>query len=154
MYSFRQFLILREADLPIPPGVDPGMWENPSYQKFWLATPQGREWFAQQQTGQGQKAVARALPKQLTLPDVESEIRDYLSKQGSKDYGNVRELDKSLQDAINQMVRVGTIVPEASPGKARMSGGGIHFYRSPTGLGFIVNARGIKPMSVPYGRAY
>lgn len=64
--------------MPIPTGVDPDMWASPSYQKFWLATPEGREWLAQQtpqpaqaaspptrMIGQrfgGQKAVARALP--------------------------------------------------------------------------------------------
>jgi len=152
--SFREFIRLYEAEIPAPPGVDADYWNKEWFRNHWLS--QNPDYLKQLQTqqGLGQKAVARALPKQMTLPDVESSIRDYMTTQGSKDFGYVKELNSNLQNAINQMIKVGTIVPEATSGKARMNGGGIHFYRSPIGLGFIVNARGIRPMSLPFGRTY
>lgn len=38
---FRDFFRLMEND--VPAGVDPEMWANPSYQKFWLAQNQPQQ---------------------------------------------------------------------------------------------------------------
>ena len=80
MYKFTQFVEAREIveveDLPVPPGVDPAMWANPSYRRFWLAqnqpqtqvqtpvVPQQTPIMPQKRVG---KALGGALPDPATL---------------------------------------------------------------------------------------
>jgi len=36
MMTFWEYLKLCETEIPLPPGVDPEMWANPTFQKSWL----------------------------------------------------------------------------------------------------------------------
>lgn len=73
MRSFKAFVRSRELreEAEVPPGVDPAMWANPSYQKFWLAQNPN---YGQQQ--QAPAPVAKALaPNQAQQQLLQRELQ-------------------------------------------------------------------------------
>lgn len=155
MYLFKEYLARRlfESSLPAPPGVDPEMWANPSYQKFWLATPSGREYAAKfqqaPQTPVAPAPVARALGSGLTqrpsmaampLEKIEGELSSYLGMQES---GLLKKVPNPLIiQAIQDKINKGQIIVHENGGKARRQGAGIHFFQSPSGIAFVKNRPG------------
>jgi hypothetical protein len=54
---------------PVPPGVDPEMWANPSYRKFWMAQNQPQQQVPQQQQAVAQQPRKAARALGTVLPD-------------------------------------------------------------------------------------
>lgn len=137
MGTFKQFLTEEEA---APPGVDPTMWANPSYRKFWQAQNQQQP----QQTAQQQPGWKPAAQQQQAAPfsqgyqdfgSIEGAIKTYLSKMpGMPSTGTVRQLtDMPLRVAIEKGIRDRSIPLHPSMIKAMEAGRGVHFYRDRQG---------------------
>lgn len=83
---------------PVPPGVDPEMWANPSYRRFWMAQNQAQQPAATQQVAAPVQPVRRAakalgtavLPDPSTLSRTHNLVADNLqlamSPAGMKTY--------------------------------------------------------------------
>lgn len=152
MYLFKEYLARRlfEAQLPVPPGVDPEMWANPSYQRFWLMqNPNYAAQFQQPQQPSAPKPVARAIGSGLTrrpsmvpmpIEKIEGELNSFLGMQES---GLLKRVpNQMLQQAIQDKINSGQIIVHANGGQARRQGAGIHFFRSPEGIAFVKNRPG------------
>ncbi len=103
MKRFKDYVNLREAG-EVPPGVDPQMWANPSYQKFWLAqNPQ-----QQQQPAPAAKALVNPMQQKRMQQELDRlKIFERTIDAGFKTGGVVRSnIVKSLglNDANRSLV--------------------------------------------------
>jgi hypothetical protein len=161
MYLFKEYLARRlfEASLPVPPGVDPEMWANASYQKFWLNTPAGREYAAkfQQQANNAPPPVARALgsglrriennpltPPAMNNDQIEAGLNNFLGMNNTK--ATLKELlkgDPALGQAVRAAIANKTIPVHENGRRAVGAGRGIHFYKTDSGdIMFMKNTPG------------
>ncbi len=159
MYLFKEYLARRlfEASLPVPPGVDPEMWANASYQRFWLAQNPNYAAQFQQQATNAPAPVARALGSglrrvennplaapQLNANQIEQGLNDFLGLQNTK--ATLKELIKgnpALGQAVRAAIANGTILVHPNGRRAIGAGRGIHFYKNDSGdTMFIKNAPG------------
>jgi hypothetical protein len=153
MYLFKEYLARRlfEASLPVPPGVDPEMWANASYQRFWLAqNPNYAAQFQQAQQpaaapppvarslGSGLRSVANnplAPAPKMDTNQIENALAAFLKSTNSIQ-ASLKELEKvnpALVQAINQKIARGEIPLHDNGGRATRQGRGIHFYKNLNG---------------------
>lgn len=143
MLSFKDFV---EAEMatsePAPQGVDPAMWANPSYQRFWKAQNQQQKVAPQAgQTNQQAKPYQQQQGYQ-DMNSIETGIKTYLSKMpGMPTNGTLRNLpDTALVQAISRKIKTGELPLQPSAQYAMGAGRGIHFYQDKTGnIAFFVN---------------
>src|SRR3974390_2892835 len=116
MKTFWQYL--SEMDQP-PPGVDPEMWSNPSYRKFWTAQNQQPQ---QQAAPQGWHAVPKQQQPQqggMSETQIDNEIRSYL---GNSESGEVNSLPSNIQKEIQYNIQNGNFKSRIvrNPAEARI----------------------------------
>jgi hypothetical protein len=156
MYLFKEYLARRlfEASLPVPPGVDPEMWANASYQRFWLAqNPNYAAQFQQAQQpaaapppvarhlgiGSGLRSVANnplapAPAPEMDINQIENALASFLKSTNSIQ-ASLKELKKvnpTLAQVINQKLGKGIPLHD-NGGRATRQGRGIHFYKNLNG---------------------
>lgn len=145
MLSFKNFVNEAETMIgdPVPPGVDPAMWANPSYQKFWKAQNQQQNAapkMGQQAPVQQQKPVQQRAYQDIG--SIDNAVKTYLSRlPGFPANGTLRNLpDMELIGSINNKIKTGEIPLQPTSIRAMEAGRGVHFYRDKIGnIAFVVN---------------
>lgn len=143
MLSFKKFVEAEMVSEPVPPGVDPEMWSNPSYQKFWKA--QNQQQNVAPKIGQQQVPQTKPYQQQKAYQDmgtIETGIKTYMSKMpGMPSNGTLRNIpDPSLVQAVGSKIRTGEIPLQPSAQYAMAAGRGVHFYQDKNGnYAFFIN---------------